>query len=122
MSPNIEALAARVDALQAKVDKAEGFAEACRGAAARLRGPLEAISSVSVNVGQMRSRSVKVDRARAKASSAADVIRSARDRVSEVISDLDALARTYQRRADAARADLKAASTQLALAAASGMG
>ena len=111
---DVTALSARVDALQAKVDEAERYAQACRTAVARLRGPAEALSGVSVSVAGMRSRSAKIDRARARASSAGRDVDAIRSRVTDALSDLERVARTYERRAQEARLDLRAASMQLA--------
>lgn len=112
----VDILAARVDALQAKVDEAEGYARACRAAAAKLAGPVGALSGVSIDVGGMRSRSAAVDRARSNAESAGDLVSTARSRLSDAVSDVEDIALKYERKADAARADLKAASYQLRLA------
>jgi fructose/tagatose bisphosphate aldolase len=116
----VAALAAKVRALQASVDEAEGYAQACRATAARLEGPLGTLSGVTIDVAGMRSKSAKVDRTRARAESAQDVVDSARSRLSNAVGDLDGVARKYERKAAALRADLKAASYQLELAMAGG--
>jgi hypothetical protein len=112
----VDALAAKVRALQDRVDEAEGYAAACRAAATALHEPLAALGRVSVDVGGMRSRSRKVDRAKAGAEAAASTVHSIRSRLADAVSDLEGIAGRYQRRADAARLDLRAASMQLALA------
>ncbi|MFF3853580.1 hypothetical protein [Micromonospora sp. NPDC002575] len=119
---NVDALAARVRALEEKIDEADGYARACRAALARLRGPLDTLSTVSVDVGGLRSRSAKVDRARSRAESAREVVGTARSRLADAAGDLGRIAGRYERRADTARADLRAARKQLAAAVASGVG
>ena len=113
---DVAALSARVDALQAKVDEAERYAQACRAAVARLKAPADALSAVSVDVAGLRSKSAKVDRARARAASAGRDVNAVRSRVSDALGDLERVARTYERRAQEARLDLRAASMQLAYA------
>ncbi|MFY1625662.1 hypothetical protein ACN261_08100 [Micromonospora sp. WMMD723] len=119
---NVDALAARVRALKERVDEADGYARACRAALARLRGPLGTLSTVSVDVGGLRSRSAKVDRARSQAESAREVVGTARSRLADAAGDLGRIAGRYERQADMARADLRAARKQLAAAMASGVG
>jgi chromosome segregation ATPase len=113
---DVAVLSARVDALQAKVDEAERYAQACRTAVARLRAPADALSGMSVDVAGLRSRSAKIDRARARAASAGRDVDAVRSRVADALSDLERVARTYERRAQQARLDLRAASMQLAYA------
>ena len=113
---HIDALSARVDTLQAEVDEAERYARACRAAIAKLREPARSLAGLEVHIGPMRSRSVTVDRARARADAAGDQVDSVRSRLADALSDLDAIARIHERRADRARLDLRAASVQLAYA------
>lgn len=111
---NVAALTARVDALRNDVDEADGYAEACRAAASRLQGTVATLAGVSVDTGSMRSRSARVVRATAKAEDAQDAIRSTRSTLDGTVDDLRGIARKYERKADAARADLRVAQAELA--------
>jgi ABC-type transporter Mla subunit MlaD len=112
----VNVLAARVSELQAKLDEVEGYARACRAAAASLQVPYGALSRVAVNVGGMRSRAPKVDRALASAQSAGATVDSVRSRLDSAVGDLEDLAAKYQRKADTIRAELDVARIQLAAA------
>jgi hypothetical protein len=119
---NVAALSARVDALRKDVDEADGYAEACRAAASRVQGTVATLAGVSVHTGSMRSRSARVARATGKAEDAADAIRSARSTLDGAVDDLRGIARKYERKADAARADLRVAQAELAAAERNGVG
>jgi multidrug resistance efflux pump len=112
----VSVLAARVGELQAKLDEVEGYARACRAAAATIEVSYGALARVSVDVGGMRSRAPKVDRARAAAQSAGATVDSVRSRLDSAVGDLEDLAARYQRKADTIRADLDTARVQLAAA------
>jgi len=109
-------LGARVDALRAEVEEAERYARACRTAATKLQDRADALGAVSPVTGGMRSRSARINRARTRVGSACAAVDAVRTALSEVVCDLGGIARRYDRKADAARADLRAASLQLALA------
>ncbi|BCL14453.1 hypothetical protein [Micromonospora sagamiensis] len=119
---NVAALSARVDALRKDVAEADGYAQACRTTASRLDGTVAALSGTAVHTGSMRSRSARVERATGRVESAADAIRSVRSALDGACDDLHGIARRYERRADAARADLRVAQAQLAAAVQNGAG
>ncbi|WP_139342309.1 MULTISPECIES: hypothetical protein [Protofrankia] len=112
----VDILRARADALQDSLDEADRYARECRAVAARLRAPLDRLSDVTIDVRGMRSKSARIDRARTRAESARNAVGSARANVSDMVDELQNIARRYERKADAARADLTVATSRLAMA------
>ncbi|MFC4533076.1 hypothetical protein [Sphaerisporangium dianthi] len=111
-----------MEALRDAAAEADGHAQACRSAARRIQGITTALSGVSVDTGGMRSRSVRVERAKTKADGAAGTVRSARAALDRMMGELQAIARKYDHKADAARVDLRAAKSRLAAAMLEGTG
>ncbi|MEO3862845.1 hypothetical protein [Acrocarpospora sp. B8E8] len=119
---NVAILTARVKALRDAADEADGHAQACRSAARRIHGITAALSGVSVDTGAMRSKSVRVERAKTKADGAAGTVRSTRAALDGMTGELQAIARKYDHKADTARADLRVAKSQLEAALLEGTG
>ncbi|MEU8385077.1 hypothetical protein [Streptosporangium sp. NPDC048865] len=118
----VATLTARVEALRDAADEAEGYARACRSAARRIQGVSAALSGVTVDTGGMRSRSARVERAKTTAEGAGVVVRSTRAALDGTVNELQGIARKYDRKADAARADLRVARTRLEAALLNGTG
>ncbi|MER5643743.1 hypothetical protein [Streptosporangium sp. NPDC002524] len=118
----VATLTARVEALRDAADEADGYAQACRYAARRIHGVSAALSGVSVDTGGMRSRSARVERAKTTAEGAGGAVRSTRAALDRAVNELQSIARKYDRKADAARAALRVARTQLATALLDGTG
>jgi hypothetical protein len=112
----LHALAARVDHLRSELNTFERYADACRSAAGKLSAAAGGLSRGTVDVGGMRSRAPRVDRARATAEAARGTVDSVRSRVDGTAGDLRHIAVRYDRKADSVRTDLAAATAQLSAA------
>lgn len=106
-------LQGKVDALQHEVGKEQRYAEACRKAASRCRDRSDVLADISIDVGGMRSQSIRVVAAANAAMAVRAEVRSCGLTYDSAAGELQQIGTKHGRKADEKRQQLKKAEAEL---------